>query len=188
MTKDEKTTYCETIKKAQQKKLREQDFYRAKINALKKKLNTKDNFSLSKGEIISWDSVCEHMSKENYPPSSNDWEKYQGLSWKNVPKQKQFLKITDNDIGAITYFFTELSEHTERIKAAAHYYSLFDDNFAVSDATFYLWQRWTILRNMLIQAKLAGMQTDKLATNVEIYYRLGAVSSKILLDERNKLS
>jgi hypothetical protein len=74
--------------------------------------------------IFSWAGIEKHMAGERWPPTSEDWKEYAGLDWSEIPKQKALQQIEDTDIRYATYFYSEIAEHTERIKATAAFSTL----------------------------------------------------------------
>lgn len=90
------------------------------------------------------------MAGECWPPTSQDWQDIKGLAFNETPKQKLLNQIVDRDIRFSTYHYSELADHTLRIRAIARFYSLFGANNNIVALTFLVWKEC---------AKLKAMQT-----------------------------
>ena len=67
-------------------------------------------------------------------------DRLDGREYFETPKQELLNQIADEDIRFATYHYSELADHTLRIKATAHFFSLFGaiDNDAL--LTFLVWK------------------------------------------------
>ena len=72
-------------------------------------------------------------------PTSQDWKEFAGLDWSEIPKCKIIDQIEDTDIRHAAYFYSEIAEHTERIKATAMFYRHAQANTILSATLLNLW-------------------------------------------------
>lgn len=134
----EKTAILKGLKAQEVARLKEQDTYRAILRDIENAPQT-DSLSDHLG-TLGWEGIEKHMEGQCWPPTSQDWLKFDGLEYYETPKQKILNQIADKDIRFSTYHYSELADHTLRIKAMAHFYSLFaatNDDVAL---TFWVWK------------------------------------------------
>ena len=98
-------------------------------------------------DALGWERIEKHMAGHKWPPAGQDWQTLK-VSWDQTPKQKTLNQIADQDIRFATYFFSEVSDHTQRLKAMAHFYSLFGANSKDIALTFFVWAECAKLRVM----------------------------------------
>lgn len=123
MLPSEKAAILKGLKDAYAAMLKEQDSYRATIEALQDApVSAKLAMLL---ETLDWEGIEKHMEGESWPPSCQDWQEFKGLAFDETPKQKILNQMADKDIRFHTYHYSELAEHTLRLKAMAHFFSLF---------------------------------------------------------------
>jgi hypothetical protein len=123
MLPSEKAAILKGLKDAYAAKLKEQDRYRAQIEALQEAAvpaNLSDHL-----EMLDWERIEKHMEGLSWPPSCQDWQEFKGLAFDKTPKQKILNQMADKDVRFHTYHYSELAEHTRRLKAMAHFYGLF---------------------------------------------------------------
>lgn len=138
MLPSEKAAILKGLKDAYAAKLKEQELYRAQIEALQEApvpANLSDHL-----ETLGWERIEKHMEGESWPPSCQDWQEFKGITFDETPKQKVLNQITDKEIRFSTYHYSGVAEHTLRLKAIAHFYSLIG---AISDEvnlSFYVWK------------------------------------------------
>lgn len=148
MQPHEKAAILKGLKAEEAARLREQDTYRAILKGIEEAPQT-DSLSDHLG-ALGWERIEKHMAGECWPPTSQDWRDIKGLAFNETPKQELLNQITDRDIRISTYHYSELADHTLRIKAIARFYSLFGTINNDVALTFLVWKEC---------AKLKAMQT-----------------------------
>ena len=139
-----KTEILKAIKQAEVAKLAEQDTHRTIIKAAQA-TKQHDQQLIEFG----WDGILAHMVGESFPPHSTDWKELCGIEWDKTPNVLQLRQIEDEDISFALCMFSELAEHTQRIKAAAAFYQLLGGANPNNNFLFALWQRRIMAREML---------------------------------------
>lgn len=148
MQPHEKTAILNGLKAEEVARLREQDMYRAILKSIEEAPQPK---GLSSDlDALSWEIIEKHMEGQCWPPTSQDWREITGLDFDETPKQKLLNQITDTDIRFSTYHYSELADHTLRIKATARFCTLFGTINNDVALIFLVWKDC---------AKLRGMQT-----------------------------
>lgn len=136
----DKASVIKGIKQAEKLKLREQDAYCAVINSTPETAGSSE-LDLKLDKIGGFLGIEEYMAGYQCPPSGRDWEDRYQLSWEQIPKRLRLNTIADEDIRRAVYFYSEVAEHTERIKAAAHFCELFGELDLVLNVLFRVWAR-----------------------------------------------
>jgi hypothetical protein len=139
---NDKAEILKAIKQAEQAKLIEQETYRKTVKAALATPVTEDHFQ--RLEQIGWGGILDHMAGEQWPPHSTDWKELYGLEWDETPKHKQLRQINDEDISLAVYMLSEISDHADRLKAAATFFSLFGATSQLHDALFSCWVQQTL--------------------------------------------
>lgn len=137
----DKATILKAIRQAGKAKLEEQRTYRQVIKAARSEKIAREQ--VQELEELHWEEISQRMANEDWPPCSNDWQGLTGLNWDKTPKQMQLSAIPDDEIRFAVYHFSELSEQTERIKAAAKFYKAFGAQVEQIDSIFALWVKIT---------------------------------------------
>lgn len=123
MQSHEKAIILKGLKAEEDARLKEQNRYRENLKNIER-TPAPDGLSADLA-ALGWDGIEKHMEGQCWPPTSQDWLKFDGLEWEETPKQKLLNQITDSDIRVSTYHYSELADQTLRIKAMAHFYRLF---------------------------------------------------------------
>lgn len=137
MQHNKKAAILAAIKNAEQSKLEEQRAYREIVKAALANEATEE--MLSRIEDLGWEGVCAQMADEHWPPSGAEWQEQRGVSWDETPKHNQLQLIADEDIRHAVYFFSEVEEQLQRIKAAAKFYGLVGGGGEQVDILFAGW-------------------------------------------------
>lgn len=123
MHSHDKAAFLKGLKSEKEAMLQEQAGYRAILRGVER--SSLSTIPSSQIDAVDWDAVEKNMAGECWPPTSKDWLEIKGLQHYETPKQKLLNLIADEDIRFHMYHYSELADHTKRIKAAAHFYSVF---------------------------------------------------------------
>ena len=141
-----KTEILNAIRKAKEARLKEQDIYRETINAAMESSITDEHSQ--QFQALTVEDIDAHMADMYWPPTSQDWDKFKGLKWDQIPRRKVIDKIPDKDIASAIYFYHEIYDHTMRIKASARFYSLSGASNNSNSIYFSIWTLMSMLDTM----------------------------------------
>lgn len=141
-----KEAFIAAIKHAYAERLAEQRSYRQKIIAvMENSPNGQMEQSLAMPDEMTTGKL---MEGECYPPSAEDWRILKGYSWKHIPNRQQLNKVADPDVSFWLYMLSEVSEHTQRLRATAKFLGHFGTTNPNILEHFNLW-RICSMANML---------------------------------------
>lgn len=143
MHPNSKAAILKAIKQAEKARLDEQDFYGSIIEKARKTPVTEEHEKQLSD--LGFEGIEKHMAGESWPPASQDWRHFKGYAWNEIPKRKRLDQIADKDIRYAIYFYSEIAEHTLRIKAIARYCSLFG---AVNDNIYREFISWRVIATL----------------------------------------
>ncbi len=107
----------EHFRRATEDKKKEQDIYREKI------VHSDDPEVCKKVKerikALGWAGVLKEMAGETYPPIPEKRKQHLGLKYDEALAQQKINRIEDWDLRCSVYFYNEIAEHTQRIKAMA---------------------------------------------------------------------
>ena len=137
-----KETILSAIRAAKAVKLKEQDTYREIIRAACATEATEKHYQVL--HEFGWQRIVDHMTGEHWPPQMIDWKERYQLTWEQEPKVLLLAAIEDEDIRGCLYFYSEVAEQTERLKATARFYSLFGAKDKLLALLFLHWVYQTV--------------------------------------------
>jgi hypothetical protein len=141
-----KKSVLEAIKQSQNRRLEEQRQYRAIIEAA---LNTPaTEIHDEQLEAGGWQGVETLMSGECWPPTWEDLQQFQPNVVRKLSNRRHWEQIEDDDVAFAVGMYSEIYQHTQRIKAMARYFGKFGAiNQNIQD-TFVCWRAVSVIREI----------------------------------------
>ena len=146
----EKAAILKCLKDTEASLLKEQGDYR-KILAATAEATADDGLLIKYFEAFDWERIEKHMEGYTWPLESQDWQML-NISWDETSKQKLLIQIPDKDVRFATYFCSEASDHTSRLKTMAHFYSVFP---ATNKDIVLMFLAWKVRANLKIMQAIS---------------------------------
>lgn len=146
MLPNSKKSVLDAIKQSQNRRLEEQRHYRAIIEVA---LNTPaTEIHDEQLRAVGWQGLETYMSGECWPPTWEDWKQFQSNVSRQLSNRRHLEQIEDNDVSFALGMYSEICQHTQRIKAMARYFGKFGViNQNIQD-TFVCWKAISVLRGI----------------------------------------
>lgn len=156
MLPNNKALVLDAIKHSQNRRLEEQRHYRAIIEVA---LNTPATETHDEElRTFGWQDLETYMSGECWPPTWEDWKQFQSKVSQHLSNRRHLEQIEDDDVSFAVGMYSEIYQHTQRIKAMARYFGKFGATNQNIQDTFVCWRAVSVLRE--IQKSLGAVPTS----------------------------
>jgi len=144
------------LKLAVRNKEREQDAYIKQIEKAVIRVDSAEiPFSI---RSIGWKGLRTHMSRQSYPPTAEDWQGLLGIAPDDEPRRRELARIEDAELRDELRFYCHVADQTERMRAAATFYTLAEVTGRAVSSVFELWCRRAVYASLASTSEARAKQ------------------------------
>ena len=160
----QKNAALDKIKGQENKSLEEQDVYREMMEKYK---GGEEKVIHNKITELGLNGIKVSLSSELFPPCHQEREEILGIKYNEAVAYKRIKSIEDFDISAALYFYNELADHTQRLRAMAKFMELLGGLTCTSELIMNFWVTGLMHRELLKEAEVLGL-VDKIKGLTEV--------------------